>query len=436
MCPVPWRYQSTIDLVGMPFWGKRTVYSGGGYTADLGYTLNQALRIAGDLKAYNWIDRFSRAIFVEFTLFSAHVNLFSTVTYLVESSPTGGSSTFLKVDTFRLYQHVGPSAGILIFCESVAILIVLIMFYKAVKQVYKEKVAFFKKAWNVIDLIIALLSFAACALYIIRHVNSISTISKLQYNPYLYISFQITAYWGELNTYVISFIVFLATLKFLHLLNFNRFISLLSRTVARLSGRLLALGAEAIIPFLAFSLFGYVIFGSKVEGYGNFIRTLQTMFALVLGKSYFMELSRTERIIGPLFFTMYILTMIFFLLNMFCAVINDTYAEVCAETEFKDVEIVAFISNKLRTILGITSPRIITFEDYKHPDSDNKVDNSNRVCLALESKQQKIEYIFSNLEELEDTLAINELDLVTKLIRNCEVNTKIINKKVIMYLTD
>ena len=434
-CPIPWRYQTSNDLNGVPFWGKKSVYTGGGYTADLGYTLSQAKRITSDLKAHNWIDRFSRAVFVEFTLFNAHVNLFTIVTYLVETTPTGGASTFMRVETFRLYQHVGPSAGFLIFCESVAIFIILTMFYKAIKRVRREKRAFFKKSWNVVELVIVMLSFAAFVLYLIRHIISVQTISKLQENPFLYVNFQVTAYWGELNTYVIAFVVFLATLKFLHLTNFNRFIALLSRTVARLSKRLLALGGEALVPFLAFSLFGYVVFGSKIEGFASVVMTFQTMFALVLGKSYFVELSHTDRLIGPLYFSAYIITMMFFMLNMFCAIINDTYAEINEETNSSEIEMIAFIGDRLRAILGMTSPRMITFEDYKHPEEEEDVD-SKMICLTLKGREEEIENVFTNLEELEDNIALNELDIATKLIRNCENNRTILNKQIMIYLAE
>lgn len=53
----------------------------------------------------------------------------------------------------------------------------------------------------------------------------------------------------------------------------------------------------------------------------------------MLGDFDFPALQKAHYILGPAFFFMYIFIVFFILLNMFLAIINDTYSEVKAEME-------------------------------------------------------------------------------------------------------
>ena len=52
------------------------------------------------------------------------------------------------------------------------------------------------------------------------------------------------------------------------------------------------------------------------------------MFRTILGDFDFDSLQQANRVLGPAFFILYVFFVFFILLNMFLAIINDTYAEV------------------------------------------------------------------------------------------------------------
>lgn len=53
-----------------------------------------------------------------------------------------------------------------------------------------------------------------------------------------------------------------------------------------------------------------------------------TLFRIILGDFDFHQIENANRILGPTFFITYVFFVFFVLLNMFLAIINDTYAEV------------------------------------------------------------------------------------------------------------
>jgi len=58
-----------------------------------------------------------------------------------------------------------------------------------------------------------------------------------------------------------------------------------------------------------------------------------TLFRLILGDFDFQALQQANRVLGPAYFILYVFFVFFILLNMFLAIINDTYADVKSDTD-------------------------------------------------------------------------------------------------------
>jgi len=56
-----------------------------------------------------------------------------------------------------------------------------------------------------------------------------------------------------------------------------------------------------------------------------------TLFRIILGDFDFQALQQANRVLGPAYFILYVFFVFFVLLNMFLAIINDTYSEVKAD---------------------------------------------------------------------------------------------------------
>ena len=65
--------------------------AGGGYTFSFKRTKEHTLRLLEEMKLYDWVDVNTRAIFVEFTLYNANVNLFGSMIMLIEFMATGSA---------------------------------------------------------------------------------------------------------------------------------------------------------------------------------------------------------------------------------------------------------------------------------------------------------------------------------------------------------
>lgn len=69
-------YKSATELEGSSYQGRVASYGGGGYVAYLSLKKNDSLStsLVNDLVAKKWIDRLTRAIFIDLTVYNSKVN--------------------------------------------------------------------------------------------------------------------------------------------------------------------------------------------------------------------------------------------------------------------------------------------------------------------------------------------------------------------------
>jgi polycystin 1L2 len=159
------------------------VYGGGGYVADLGISQRKARKLLTQLKENDWIDLYTRAVFMEFTVFNPNINLFAYVNYLMEFSALGGVQPFPRVMTFQTYPGTGAMGGVVIACRVMYIIALVYFIVKEASAFYHQRKAYLKDPWNVFEIAMLSTSLAVVGLMILRglwgkHVNE-----QLKKNP-------------------------------------------------------------------------------------------------------------------------------------------------------------------------------------------------------------------------------------------------------------
>ena len=133
------------------------------------------------------------------------------------------------------------------------------------------------------------------------------------------------------------------------------------------------------------------------------------MLRLILGDFDFQALEAANRVLGPIFFLSYIFFVFFVLMNMFLAIINDTYAEVKSELanvdeEFAVMEYFKGISNSLLTKLGAQKEHI---EGIQQVIKESGFDGTRRLSFATIRQELKKR----NLSDLEIEMLFAKYDI-------------------------
>ncbi|XP_070582204.1 polycystin family receptor for egg jelly-like isoform X2 [Ptychodera flava] len=342
----PWAYRSTIELAGMPITGKFATYSGGGYEALMGTSLEEAVSVTDHLYTTSWIDKHTRAIFVEFTLYNAQVNLFALIILILEYPATGSVFPGMQIDVFRLYDFMGGISHVIFMMVSHTIY-ALTLLYNGAMILYIMKNTgkrFFKQFWNIIDFTLTVLGISLVVMYLVRYTVTLyytGTLEETDRSEFL--NFQYVASLNELYTLFIGLVVFFAFIKALHLLRFNQRIGMLAATIKYASETLVPFSVLFSLVLGNFAAFGFLRFGRILWAFASFISSLETLLQTFIGKFYLEDLS--ESIIGPLYFVLFSIICFFILLNMLVSIVVDAFTQVRqdASKQSNDYEIVDFM---------------------------------------------------------------------------------------------
>uniref|UniRef100_A0A8C5JLF4 Polycystin-2 n=1 Tax=Junco hyemalis TaxID=40217 RepID=A0A8C5JLF4_JUNHY len=323
-----WTYTNEKDLNGSSHWGLIATYSGAGYYQDLSRTREvTALQIAS-LKENLWLDRGTRAAFIDFSVYNANINLFCVIRLLIEFPATGGLVTSWHFQPVRLIHYISTSDFFLAACEMSFCLFVLYYMVEEVLEIRIHGLRYFRSVWNCLDILIIVLSVVAIGINIYRTSAVDMLLKKLLEDQNSFPNFEPLAYWQMQFNNIAAVTVFFVWIKLFKFVNFNRTMSQLSTTMSRCVKDVIGFAIMFFIIFLAYAQLAYLVFGTQIDDFSTFQDCIFTQFRIILGDFNFTEVEEANRILGPVYFTTFVFFMFFILLNMFLAIINDTYSEV------------------------------------------------------------------------------------------------------------
>ncbi|XP_029996146.1 polycystin-2 isoform X2 [Sphaeramia orbicularis] len=326
-----WVYTSESEMSGSSHWGQVSTYGGGGYYQDLSRTKEESAVQLQFLKDHLWLDRGTRAVFLDFSVYNGNINLFCIARLLVEFPATGGVVTSWQFQTVRLIRYMSSWDYFVGVCEVAFCLFILYYVVEEVLEIRIHRLHYFKSLWNCLDVLIVVLSAVAIIMNITRTAMVGNRLKDLLENHTAHPSFESLANLQVQFNTVAAVIVFLSWVKLFKFINFNKTMSQLSSTMSRCAKDLVGFAIMFFIIFLAYAQLAYLVFGTQVNDFSTFQASIFTQFRIILGDFEFSEIEEANPVLGPIYFTTFVFFIFFILMNMFLAIINDTYSEVKAD---------------------------------------------------------------------------------------------------------
>nr|XP_054364315.1 polycystic kidney disease 2-like 1 protein isoform X1 [Mirounga angustirostris]XP_054364316.1 polycystic kidney disease 2-like 1 protein isoform X1 [Mirounga angustirostris] len=326
-----WTYHSQDELGGSSHWGQLTSYSGGGYYLDLPGSRQASAKALQDLQEGLWLDRGTRVVFIDFSVYNANINLFCVLRLVVEFPATGGAIPSWQIRTVKLIRYVSNWDFFIIGCEIIFCIFILYYVVEEILELHIHRLRYLSSIWNILDLVVILLSIVAVGFHIFRTLEVNRLMGKLLQQPNMYADFEFLAFWQTQYNNMNAVNLFFAWIKIFKYISFNKTMTQLSSTLARCAKDILGFAIMFFIVFFAYAQLGYLLFGTQVENFSTFIKCIFTQFRIILGDFDYNAIDNANRILGPAYFVTYVFFVFFVLLNMFLAIINDTYSEVKEE---------------------------------------------------------------------------------------------------------
>uniref|UniRef100_A0A672GSW8 Polycystic kidney disease 2-like 1 n=1 Tax=Salarias fasciatus TaxID=181472 RepID=A0A672GSW8_SALFA len=434
-----WSYHTEKEIKGSSHWGLLTTYSGAGYYQDLGRTREETGAILMELVDNLWLDRGTRASFIDFSTYNANINMFCVIRLVVEFPATGGAIPSYQIRTVKLIRYITVWDYFILGCEIVFCIFILYYIVEEILELRIHKFSYFNSIWNILDIVVIMLAVVAIVFNIFRTIKVDKLLAKLLDQPGIYADFEFLAFWQTQYNNMNAVNLFFAWIKIFKYISFNKTMTQLSSTLGRCAKDILGFAIMFFIVFFAYAQLGYLLFGTEVESFSTFMKCIFTQFRIILGDFDYDAIDRANRVLGPMYFLTYVINLSSQIIcqnclypqNMFLAIINDTYSEVKEElsSQKDDLQITDIIKQSyMKTFmkLKLKKEKIsdvqkalrsgsgeIEFKDFRetlkelgHADHEisaafSKFDrDGNQVLDEEEQERMKIE-----LEEKRDALS-------------------------------
>ncbi|CAH8606063.1 unnamed protein product [Heterobilharzia americana] len=409
-----WIYTPPKVLGMSSFWGSVGIYGGGGYYEDLSRDRDTATSQLDNLFQNLWLDRGSRALFLHFTTYNANMNLFCTVEIVIEAPPSGSLIVTNAFRTVKLLRYVTPFDYFVLACECAFLVFIAYYIVEEIMEIKKLKCIYFASVWNCLDVIIILISIVCSAFNAYRTINVLNMLEDILQRPDNFANFQLLSIWQMNFNYAVSFTVFLAWVKLFKYISFNKTMTQLSSTLGSCAKDLAGFAVMFFIVFFAFAQLGYLAFGTQAKDFSSFITTVFTLFRIILGDFDFNALQTANRVFGPIYFIVYVFFVFFVLINMFIAIINETYSSVKSDLEKQpnEFEVKDFLKDRMQNMLQkmkIKKKRIENIQkamELSDLNRDGQLE-FHEMWNHLKSKgfsDEEIKTVFENFDENKDNI--------------------------------
>jgi polycystin 2 len=377
-----WYWQSESQLKGSSFQGIMNQYDGSGFVQVLSSNQSATIAIIESLFTNLWIDRATRAVFIDFTVYNANINLFCQVKIVFELPATGGVVPQVQFLPVKLIRYVTGFDYFVMVCEIIFCLFVAYYTVEEIIEIKRNKWEYFKAVWNILDIVILCIAYVCIIFDIYAQVSVSSLLNQLLTNQNQFVDFTFLSYWQTQFNNAIAGMIFIAWIKIFKYISFNKTMTQLSMTLSRCAKDVTGFAIMFFIVFLAYAQLGYLIFGTQVQDFSTFANSIFTLFRIILGDFDFEAIEAANRVLGPIFFLTYVFFVFFVLLNMFIAIINDTYGEIKEEiaAQKSDIELASFFKkgyNKVLDKLNLRRTQIVEIQNALSTadvNADNKID--------------------------------------------------------------
>ena len=146
-----------------------------------------------------------------------------------------------------------------------------------------------------------------------------------------FVSFYLPAWLSSMAYTLMGVNAVVTWLKTLKYLNEFPHLSMLSKTLANACYPIASFLIMFFIVFIGCSQAFNMTFGPYMEDYASLGTSMMSLFRALLGEFDYVSMERTDRVIGPLLFLVFMLLVLFVLLNMFIAILAEAYEKAKIE---------------------------------------------------------------------------------------------------------
>ncbi|MCL4130642.1 UNVERIFIED_CONTAM: hypothetical protein GTU68_050043, partial [Idotea baltica] len=355
------KYQTATELGTYTSWGRLGWYGGGGYVLRLSGPQSAVINRMDMLQQKNWVDKNTRALILEFSVYNSNVNLFTICTVSAEFNEGGGIIPKWRFEPIKLIKSDDVQSYLVYAYEVIFVIIMVLFTLKELWEIKKLKLSYFDSYWNIAELILLIVSYTTIGMYFYRYAVTLEALNV--FNETFgngYVRMDSAAVIDQYYLYGMAIIIFFSTLKLIKLLQFNKRMGVLASTIGLCWEELKIFLIAFAIIFFAFSCLFFFMFTANLEEFNLMLSSIQTSFSMMMGKFDFKAMNEVNSL-SPILFFVFSVTNNMILINIMLTIIIQAFHDVTQNLEKKEnkLDLIDYVWTSFRqTIRKENLPKI------------------------------------------------------------------------------
>eukprot|EP01112_Ceratiomyxa_fruticulosa_P010926 TRINITY_DN2917_c0_g1_i2.p1 TRINITY_DN2917_c0_g1~~TRINITY_DN2917_c0_g1_i2.p1 ORF type:complete len:501 (-),score=118.58 TRINITY_DN2917_c0_g1_i2:14-1516(-) len=309
-----------------------------------------------------------------------------------EFPPATGAVPSATFRVMRIFSYMYPKDWIRFIFELVIVGFVTFYIIEEISEMRELGWDYINDPWNYVDWANILVFLVV----IILRIFTVSYIGTTGFNvdDNSFVNIHPVAFLIDMERNINAVNAFIMWFRLFKYLRISRRLSQLTDTLSSAAADIVVFLGIFFIVFFGYAQAGWMLFSVDIVGFRTLLQAIYSLFRQTLGDFDFASMEQSNRYLGPLFFFSFSILVIFILMNMFLAIVNDTYSEVklsskaSAEREisFKQM-ITVSVANALKKLRKNKSQvsQIRTAFEAADKDNNNILDEDEVAAVLREN---------------------------------------------------
>ncbi|XP_060074616.1 polycystin-1-like protein 2 [Ylistrum balloti] len=401
-----WTFTPEDKTNSLSIFGDHDIYGGGGYVKLLNQSMKEVRNDLYAMQIYDWIDRFTRLVVIEFVIYNPDSKLFSLPTITIEIPQTGGYYPKVTVKTARLYPYIDTFDFLVLGFQLIFLMVTFCRFLHWVYTTWQIGRRCFSLVSQWVYLISIVMSIAAIVFFIVRIDRTIYTVENLFNSNGEFLTFDIVDAMDIAFKACIGVELFIAVLNLLRPLTFNYNIYLMRTSIAMCYEDLMAFGLCIMVPMIGFAILCFVCLGSYQMDFRDFPAAFITLFRMLLAMVKVRDTFGEQELVLSFTFSVFLFVMTIVMVNFCISILNDAFScvknnkSMAKDVDTYDMELHKHFWRKIYNILKI-------FQRKQRKSNDPEEDFSGILGLSMVLDNQifrivsQLERAFQNEDKFE-----------------------------------
>eukprot|EP01111_Echinosteliopsis_oligospora_P009852 TRINITY_DN2966_c0_g1_i2.p1 TRINITY_DN2966_c0_g1~~TRINITY_DN2966_c0_g1_i2.p1 ORF type:complete len:742 (-),score=165.62 TRINITY_DN2966_c0_g1_i2:14-2239(-) len=284
----------------------------------------------------------TRAIIITINLVSPnYVDRGTTLYLLTEFSAAGQAFPFAITRTFRISLYSTRLDSFRAFLECVFVILFLWDLFHLVRDAFfayglRRFKVFMLDIWNWLEIINLTLYFISAVMYLSYLTTARTSVDLSGHDEYL-VEFERLAQSANTFYQITAISILLSAFKTFKYLQLNPRLYVLWETLYDARFDMVTYMVMFLIILIGFLFFGWLTFGPDIEGFNGFVASLGTLWQFLIGNPPdYGQLSQSNRVLGPVYYSLFTIFVFFILVNMFVAIIGNSYEVITTKLKEED----------------------------------------------------------------------------------------------------